>query len=126
MFIFGLHLTMLILESHFDGSRNMIALFNGERRYILADPTQCAHLALYPKHHPSGRHSAIDWSNPDLKKYPQFANAMGNEVVLQAGDVLYLPTFWFHYIISLERNYQCNVRSGTTLENLKSVVSCGF
>jgi hypothetical protein len=84
----------VIAENHFDVSRNAIALLGGERRYILSHPDECLNLALLPKEHPSGRHSAVDWSNPDLDRYPQFKEAKSNEVVLQAGDVLYLPTNW--------------------------------
>eukprot|EP00814_Leptocylindrus_danicus_P004170 CAMPEP_0116005442 /NCGR_PEP_ID=MMETSP0321-20121206/1167_1 /TAXON_ID=163516 /ORGANISM="Leptocylindrus danicus var. danicus, Strain B650" /LENGTH=502 /DNA_ID=CAMNT_0003473869 /DNA_START=34 /DNA_END=1539 /DNA_ORIENTATION=+ len=84
----------VIAENHYDASRNSIALMLGERRYILADPGQCSKLALYPLGHPSGRHSAVDWSEPDLEKYPQFRHAQVNEIVLQAGDVMYLPLNW--------------------------------
>ena len=84
-FWFGLG---VIAENHFDAARNAIALLGGERRYILSHPDQCHHLALYPKGHPSGRHSAVDWSDPDLEAYPEFSLAKGNEVVMQAGDVM--------------------------------------
>ena len=81
-------------ENHFDGSRNAIVVLGGERRYILSHPEQCPFLSLLPKGHPSARHSAVDWSDPDLDAYPEFALAKGNEIVMQAGDVLYLPTNW--------------------------------
>jgi hypothetical protein len=116
----------VIAENHFDGSRNMIAVFGGERRYILSHPSQCDFLSLLPKGHPSARHSAVDWSNPDLDQFPEFAMAKGNEVVLQAGDVLYLPTNWFHYIISLNLNYQCNTRSGINQDYMAPIHECGF
>ena len=60
------------------------------------------------------RHSKIDWSEPDYDKYPSFATAKSNEAVMRPGDVLYLPTNWFHYIVSLNINVQCNTRSGRT------------
>ena len=104
----------------------MIALLGGERRYILSHPKECKLLALYPKGHPSGRHSAVDWSDPDIDQFPQFADAKANEIVLQAGDVLYLPTYWFHYIISLEMNFQCNTRSGISSEYRRFIKDCGF
>jgi hypothetical protein len=119
----------VIAENHFDGSRNAIVVLGGERRYILSPPDQCQNLALLPKGHPSARHSAIDWSEepfPDLEQFPQFADARSNEVVLQAGDVLYLPTHWFHYIISLSLNYQCNTRSGKNNKYRKAIRECGF
>ena len=117
---------MSCTENHFDGSRNSIVVLGGERRYILSHPDQCENLALYPKDHPSGRHSAVDWSNPDLDSFPQFSQARTNEVVLQAGDVLYLPTNWFHYIISLDLNFQCNTRSGLNPEYMAPIKKCGF
>ena len=116
----------VIAENHFDGSRNAIALLGGERRYILSHPDQCSYLSLLPKGHPSARHSAIDWSKPDLDAYPEFALAKGNEVVMQPGDVMYLPTNWFHYIISLSLNFQCNTRSGIGHENMLPIYHCGF
>lgn len=116
----------VIAENHFDGSRNSIALLGGSRRYILAHPNQCEKLALYPKGHPSSRHSAVDWSEPDLKQYPQFADASVNEVVMTPGQVLYLPTEWFHYIVSLELNFQCNTRSGITKHYRQDIAQCGF
>lgn len=116
----------VIAENHFDGSRNSIVVLGGERRYILSHPDQCELLALLPKEHPSGRHSAVDWSNPDLQNYPQFAHAKSNELVLQAGDVAYLPTNWFHYIISLDLNFQCNTRSGVGPEYNPPIHECGF
>jgi len=126
----GIHcrfgMTGVTIANHFDSSRNAIVLLGGQRRYILSHPKHCANLALYPKGHPSARHSAIDWSRPDLENYPDFANAKSNEVALQAGDVLYLPTNWFHYIVSLGLNYQCNTRSGTSQEYMPPIRDCGF
>ena len=116
----------VIAENHFDGSRNSITVLGGSRRYILSHPSQCQNLALFPKEHPSARHSAIDWTNPDYEEYPEFKEAAGNEVVLQPGQVLYLPTYWFHYIVSLELNFQCNTRSGTSSHYAKAIEECGF
>lgn len=116
----------VIAENHFDGSRNTIVVLGGERRYILSHPEQCELLQLFPKEHPSARHSAVDWSNPDLETFPDFAHAKTNEIVMQAGDVLYLPTNWFHYIISLTLNFQCNTRSGIGPEYMPPITKCGF
>ena len=118
----------VIAENHFDGSRNAIVVLGGSRRYILSHPDQCENLALFPKGHPSARHSSVEWSNPeDWENYPEFQNdAFGNEVVMQAGQVLYLPTNWFHFIVSLELNFQCNTRSGISEEYMAPIHDCGF
>uniref|UniRef100_A0A7S3PDC1 JmjC domain-containing protein n=2 Tax=Amphora coffeiformis TaxID=265554 RepID=A0A7S3PDC1_9STRA len=117
----------VIAENHFDAGRNSIAVLGGRRRYILSHPRQCVNLALLPRGHPSARHSEVDYANPDLERYTEFANdALGNEVVLEAGQVLYLPTFWFHYIVSLDLNFQCNTRSGNTNHYNSFIRDCGF
>lgn len=116
-----------IAEAHFDPTRNFILVLGGQRRYILTHPDQCENLELYPLKHPSGRHSRVDWSvPPPLDTERPFGRARAQEVVLQAGDALYLPTSWFHFIVSLNRNYQCNARSGTTYEHADVIADCGF
>lgn len=83
-------------------------------------------MALFDKHHPSARHSQVSWSDPDLERFPQFGKALGNEVILQAGDALYLPNNWFHHIISLDLSFQCNTRSGKGEEYMQEIRDCGF
>lgn len=116
----------IIAETHFDLSRNFITILKGQKRYVLAHPNQCPNLELYPQGHPSARHSSVDWSNPDQWHTGRFPQAQVNEVLLQAGDALYLPTSWFHFIVSLNLNYQCNARSGITYENFDVMKQCGF
>jgi Cupin-like domain len=121
----------LIAENHFDSSRNAIVVLGGQRRYILSHPRHCQNLALYPLGHPSARHSQVNWTHASysddwLKSYPQFQASMSNEVVLQSGDVLYLPTNWFHFIVSLSINFQCNARSGRTAQYDPFIRECGF
>ena len=130
----------VISENHFDGSRNVIGNFGGRRRYILSHPNQCESMYLLPMGHPSERHSgdacnfnpacknsstSVDWSDPDLERWPKFANLQANEVILSPGDFLYLPTHWFHYIISLGLNYQCNTRSGRNEKYTPIMQKCG-
>jgi len=117
----------VMATNHFDGERNFVTVLSGERRYVLAHPEQCGNMALFPYGHPSARHSAIDWANPDLEEFPEFEKAKGNEVVLQAGDSLFLPSLWFHYIVSMSMNVQCNTRSGMDQRNVKALdESCGW
>ena len=113
-------------EDHFDNERNYIVLLKGERRFLLGHPKNCPTMHLFPQKHPLERHSQLDWSDPDLTRFPGFVNTTINEVVLQAGDVLYLPTYWFHHIVSLSLNYQCSTRSGYSVEYDQIIYDCGF
>jgi hypothetical protein len=126
----------MISESHFDNERNLILMMGGARRYLLAHPKNCPDLYLFPQKHPLERHTQVNWSTiigkqdeVSLKsKFPNFHKATVNEVVLQAGDILYLPTYWFHHIVSVLTpvNYQCNARTGYDAENDQGIYDCGF
>lgn len=41
---------------------------------------------------------AIDPLNPDLEKYPRYAKANPVTCTVQAGEMLYLPSLWFHHV----------------------------
>ena len=121
----------MIAESHFDNERNAIAMLGGARRYLLGHPRNCPHMYLYPQRHPFERHSQVNWSSvvhdfDSTDHFPTFAQTTVNEVVLMAGDVLYLPTYWFHHIVSLTVNAQCNTRSGYSVEYDQTIYDCGF
>lgn len=116
----------LVAEDHFDNARNYTAVLGGERRYILGHPKNCNDMSLYPQGHPLERHTRVRWDAPNLTQFPGVENVQVNEVVLQASDLLYLPTYWFHHIVSLSRNYQCNTRSGYSLEYDSLIDDCGF
>ena len=105
----------VLAEAHFDSSRNFIVMLKGAKRYILAEPRECQNLHYYRNPHPSARHTAADFSDissVDLHKFPRLRQAKLHEVVLHAGEMLYLPTYWNHNIVSLGLNLQCNTRSG--------------
>ncbi len=116
----------VIAEAHWDGERNVVVQLGGLRRWILAHPNQCEHMHMLMAGHPSSRHTAVDWSKPDLEKFPMFAKLVANEVILQPGDFLYVPMHWLHSITSININYQCNSRSGVDSTYDKDIKKCGF
>lgn len=103
----------VIAEAHYDSGRNMIAMLKGAKRYIISPPRTCEHLGIIADtRHPSYRHSVIDWSDLKQAKQANFDKVDAIDTVLRNGEVLYLPSFWFHYIVSLNYSTQCNSRSG--------------
>jgi len=113
----------IIAESHYDAGRNFVFMTRGRKRYILSAPDQCDNLAMLRKG-PSARHSWVDWTDPAA--IAALANATAFEVVLEPGEALYLPSFWFHFIVSLTVNIQCNSRSGTPPHGADDIAACGF
>jgi Cupin-like domain len=115
----------VIAECHFDSGRNWIGMIKGRRRYILAPPTECAKLSILTEG-PYRRHSSLDWtSQEDIAKLKQLG-AKALEVVLEPGDILYLPPLWFHFIISLETNMQVNSRAGTSPLGGEHIAACNL
>ena len=41
---------------------------------------------------------AVDPLKPDLERFPEYKNASPVRMRLEAGDVLYLPSLWFHHL----------------------------
>lgn len=108
----------VVAAAHYDGGRNFIAMIKGHKRYILQPPSQCKYLEMLQYGHPSARHSPFDWSNmTEVNSRPEFKSSKATEVVLAPGDVLYVPAFWMHFIVSLDVSVQCNTRSGMTKEH---------
>lgn len=117
----------IIAESHYDGGRNMVAMLRGTKRYILAPPKECKNLGIISdKKHPSFRHSIIDWSDPAQARSNNFASVDAVDTIVREGEVLYIPSYWFHYIVSMEYSIQCNSRSGSPENNIggKEIDAC--
>ena len=114
--------------THYDSGRNMVAMISGAKRYILSPPNQCPKLGLVTtRANPIFRHSLLNFGHlnyMDNEEMPaderawleRSAEALAIDTVLKAGEVLYIPSFWFHYISSLQKSAQCNVRSGVDVE----------
>lgn len=114
--------------THFDSGRNMVAMITGAKRYILSPPKACTKLAIVTtRENPIFRHSMLNFGhlnemdNPEMPEnerawLQRSSEALAVETVLKAGEVLYIPSHWFHYITSLQKSAQCNVRSGIDFE----------
>ena len=117
----------IIAEAHYDSGRNMVAMIKGAKRYILNPPRACQQLGIIADvKHPSYRHSVIDWSDVSEATSRGFASVDAVDTILQAGEVLYIPSYWFHYIVSLKYSIQCNSRSGSPphKEGEKEILQC--
>lgn len=118
----------VVAATHFDGGRNMIAMMKGAKRYILSPPNQCAKLGIFTdRQSPIFRHSLLNFGHlnemndtsmsPEEREWlEKAATALSVETVLKRGEVLYIPSHWFHYIVSVQQSSQCNVRSGINIE----------
>lgn len=83
---------------HFDRHSNVLAQVVGCKRVLLVHPKYSG--SLYPQHEVENS-SAVDVEAPDLKRHPRFAEAVVECVVLQPGQMLYIPYGYWHAVASL-------------------------
>jgi lysine-specific demethylase 8 len=86
---------------HNDNYHNLNAQLYGSKRFLLFAPDQHAHIYAAPLNETCWA-SPVDPESPDYARYPLFQNAEAYEAVLEAGDMLYIPIFWWHYVVALD------------------------
>jgi hypothetical protein len=91
---------------HYDLMENIGVVVAGRRRFMLFPPDQLENLYVGPfELTPAGTPvSIVDTHNPDLDRFPRFAEALEKAQVaeLQPGDAIYIPFHWWHGVDSLE------------------------
>ena len=111
------------IATHFDQSDNIAVVVSGVRRFVLFPPDQVANLYLGPLNKtPAGQPvSMVAVDDPDLARYPRFADAMAAAQVatLDPGDAIYIPSLWWHNIratgpLNLMVNYWCDAGAGSS------------
>lgn len=91
---------------HFDVSENIAVVALGRRRVTLFPPDQTANLYVGPLDVTIAGQpvSMVDIRQPDLARYPRFAEAMRHAVQadLEPGDAIYMPSLWWHCVEALD------------------------
>lgn len=90
------------LHYDMDGSHNLNVQVRGKKRVLLFSPSQ----VVYPF---SGVHrsrgalnfSQVNIANPDEVRFPGFRSARCVEAVIEEGDMLFIPSYWYHAVFHL-------------------------
>jgi hypothetical protein len=93
---------------HYDWKHNLLAQVHGAKKLVLYDPKHLARLYPYSRRTAIPHLSEVDVDNPDLKRFPRFADAEPVEDVLEAGEMLFLPSLWWHRISAVDLNIAVN------------------
>lgn len=87
---------------HADTANNMYAQVKGKKMFIICSTEYNKHMYPSDKHIYEATASQVDINNFDAEKFPKFKEIDFKIVILEPGDVLYLPQRWWHYVQSLD------------------------
>jgi hypothetical protein len=94
-----------VVATHYDLPDNLAVVAVGERRFTLFPPDQLKNLYVGPlDFNPAGQAiSLVDVRNPDLERFPRYAEAMAHAEVAEMGpgDALFIPSMWWHHVEAL-------------------------
>ncbi|MEX1367952.1 MAG: cupin-like domain-containing protein [Nannocystaceae bacterium] len=107
----------IVTPLHYDPVHNFYVQAYGSKRVLLYDPEDLDGLYPFPMASPSPHISHVDPEAPDRARYPAFASLGAWEAVLEPGDVLVLPAFWWHHVRSVEPSISISLWSAPRLEH---------
>lgn len=111
----------VITKLHRDFQISFLAQIWGEKKLHLFSPDQSSELYAAPAFN-MYQLCEVDPGAPDLVCYPRFAAARPLEVCIGAGDILMIPTGWFHCVWALSNVLSVNrfMEEATMKEMLNS------
>lgn len=89
---------------HYDPKHNLLCQVFGSKRIILASPKDSQYLYAHESEFLKNT-SQIEADAVDYQKFPLVANVKFYYLYLQAGDCLYMPPKWWHYVRSLSPSF---------------------
>jgi len=94
---------------HADWAENLNVQIIGSKIFYLVSPKYNKNMYPSPTYERFSTASLVDMKNLDKKKFPLFEESKIIKVVLEAGDAIYLPRGWWHYVESLEPSINVSV-----------------
>lgn len=96
----------LITPLHQDFRENLYALIGGKKRILLFHPSERLH--PYCRLSKLYNFSQVDPEHPDYQRFPDLYDCQPYLVELKAGDILYIPSLWWHYLRNEENAVAIN------------------
>ncbi len=88
-----------IFHFHFEGKKECILFPQTENKFLYRVP------------HSLITHESIDFSDPDMEKWPALQHVKGYKTHLEHGEVLYMPEGYWHYMKYITPGFSMSLRS---------------
>jgi lysine-specific demethylase 8 len=94
---------------HRDLPENLYAQVGGSKQFLLLDRrlTRMVHRHAFYSGVPN--YSPVDAERPDLSRFPRFRDAPLLRAVVEPGDLLYIPSLWWHQARALDTSMSINL-----------------
>jgi [protein]-arginine 3-hydroxylase / protease len=89
---------------HTDPTHNLLSQVFGSKLVILAEPASTSNLYAHD-HFVLNNTSQVDAEHLDFEKFPLCKAVTFKRLILRAGQVLYIPPGWWHYVKSLSPSF---------------------
>lgn len=83
---------------HTDPRKNMFVQIHGTKLFRMISPDDTE--SVYPFDGILSNTSQVDVENPDLEEFPNFSKVRVLDAVVNAGDALFIPEKWWHFVRS--------------------------
>ncbi len=107
--------TGTVSQLHFDLPHNLVAQVHGHKRFVLFAPSESPHLYPEPLLSSTPHLARVDPESPDYARFPLLRGARGFVCTLRPGDLLFIPSRWWHHARSLEASISTNFWWATPL-----------
>ncbi|ORW04267.1 cupin-like domain-containing protein [Mycobacterium kyorinense] len=103
---------------HYDAANNFLTQIRGRKQLMLCPPREIARLYPYPFRYVGNHISQVNVASPDLTQFPAWAQADRAVVELDPGDMLFIPTYWWHAVWGIDQNMSISYWWWPRLANL--------
>jgi hypothetical protein len=93
---------------HYDVFNNLLTQVRGRKQVILCPPREIARVYPFPFGYLGSHISQVNVASPDLTQFPAWADADRALLELGPGDMLFIPTYWWHAVWGIDQNMSIN------------------
>lgn len=104
---------------HNAGNDNLFFQIRGRKLWYLWDARAIYFLKPEVNRSPA-KNSIYDPENPDFKEFPALAKVPVYKTILEPGDILYVPSYAWHYVENLDHTIGVAIRWTDVMDNLRN------
>lgn len=94
---------------HYDLDNNFFIQSYGTKKFLIYNPWEFYNLYPNSLFSRTPHISKVNLDNLDIKKYPNFTKTSPIEIIINAGEMFFLPAYWWHHVYSLDLTVSVNV-----------------